>query len=239
MTGPSKGGAAATCLGETQKISGRATGKVKQSIYFQAEWSDVSSVPLFRNHIQMLKLNIWASPLCFVSAPPRAVQSLEPSAEMLSPHSSAAPHLRLGLPHFLQCAGKGWGELGSWSSATGHAAPAPCAHRIGCSAAAAGAASPRASGAPALGPSLGQPRGNTFGTNLNQSFYVLEKMRALHVPRSIGGGGVGAVEGSHSPRGARLAALSCQPHARRASVLGQRFVCWVSAARAANILLSN
>lgn len=30
------------CLGETQKISGWATGKVKQTIYFQAEWSDVS-----------------------------------------------------------------------------------------------------------------------------------------------------------------------------------------------------
>lgn len=40
--GPSEGGAAAACLGETQKISGWATGKVKQTIYFQSEQSDVS-----------------------------------------------------------------------------------------------------------------------------------------------------------------------------------------------------
>lgn len=95
------------------------------------------------------------------------------------------------------------------------------------------------SGAQALGPSLGQQCGNIFGTNLNQSFYVLEKMRALHVPRSIGGGGVGAVEGLHSPRGAGLAALSCQPHARRASVLQWRFVSWASAAQGASIPLGN
>lgn len=40
--GPGKEGAAAVCLGETQKILGWAMGKVKQTIYFQAEWSDVS-----------------------------------------------------------------------------------------------------------------------------------------------------------------------------------------------------
>lgn len=39
--GPVKEGAAATCLGETQEISGWVTGKVKQTIRFQAEWSDV------------------------------------------------------------------------------------------------------------------------------------------------------------------------------------------------------
>lgn len=42
MAGPSEEGPAAVCLGETQKILGQATGKVKQTIYFQAEQSDES-----------------------------------------------------------------------------------------------------------------------------------------------------------------------------------------------------
>lgn len=41
MAGPSRERPAAVRLGETQKILGRATGKVKQTIYFQAEQSDV------------------------------------------------------------------------------------------------------------------------------------------------------------------------------------------------------
>lgn len=39
---PERGGAAVACLGGTQKILGWAMGKVKQTIYFQSQWSDVS-----------------------------------------------------------------------------------------------------------------------------------------------------------------------------------------------------
>lgn len=39
---PSEVEPAALCLGEMQKILGQAKGKVKQTIYFQAEQSDVS-----------------------------------------------------------------------------------------------------------------------------------------------------------------------------------------------------
>lgn len=42
MAGPSEEGSAAVCLEETQKILGWAKGKVKQTISFQAEQSDVS-----------------------------------------------------------------------------------------------------------------------------------------------------------------------------------------------------
>lgn len=49
-----------------RKYWGGLRGRSNKPFIFRQNSSDVS---LFRNHIQMLKLNIWASPLCFVFVP--------------------------------------------------------------------------------------------------------------------------------------------------------------------------
>lgn len=135
----------------------------------------------------MLKLNIWASPLCFAYAP-QAQCSLW-SHLLRCYHLIHQPPLTSGqgshiTSNVLGRAGKSRDFRARLlvmlcllpASTSQTALQLPLVQRV-------------------RGPQLhrrfdpfpGQQCGNTFGATLNQSFHVLEKMSGLHVPRRVGG----------------------------------------------------
>lgn len=144
----------------------------------------------------MLKLNIWASPLCFVCVPQawcslwnHLLRSyhLVHQLPLTSGRGSHIPSKMLGR------AGKSHNcRARCWL----HSA-CPLLHPTDYSVAATGEMCLRASAPQAFGPFPGQQCGNVFSKTWKQSFHVLDEMKAFHSPRRT----EGLTEDLHRPWG--------------------------------------
>lgn len=130
----------------------------------------------------MLKLNIWASPLCFVCVP-QAWCSLW-NHLLRSYHLVHQPPLTSGRGSHIPSNVLGRaGKSHDCRTSLLVTLSLPLLHPTGCSAAATGEMCLRASAPQAFGPLPGQQGGSMFTKAWKQSFHVLDEMRAFHFLR--------------------------------------------------------